>query len=150
LDHTRAVDHACHTLGDRQKTPQPQHAEGARELLAGIGDERKIELQRFGERLVPFEAVEADAVNLGPYGGDVGLPVPEGACFLGSARGKVLRVKVEDVGPAAELRRRELPAVVERSRDFGNSIAYVEHAYSRYPLGAEDVFSSLLRPDTEA
>jgi hypothetical protein len=89
---------------------------------------------------VPFEAVEADAVNLGPYGGDVGLPVPEGACFLGSARGKVLRVKVEDVGPAAELRRRELPAVVERSRDFGNCIAYVEHAYSRYPLRAEDVF----------
>jgi hypothetical protein len=66
-----------------------------------VGDERKVQLQRVRECFVLLDPLEAYAEDLGARGGDVGLPVPEGARFLRSTGSEVLRVEVKDVGPPA-------------------------------------------------
>src|SRR5206468_11569773 len=83
---------------------------------------------------------EADAVDFGPCGREVGLPVPEGTGLLGSAGREVLRVEVQDIGRAAKLHGRELPAVVQRRRDLRDRIADVQHE-----LSALSAFDSRLK-----
>src|SRR5262249_17834402 len=115
------------------EAPQALNAESRRDVLLLVGDKGKIELQRLGERLVLRDSFEAHAEDLRARGAHVCLPVPEGASFLGSTGREVLRIEVDDVRPSAELRGRELPAVVKRAFEIGDRIADFQHAL---PLAA--------------
>ena len=108
-----------------------EHPIGVDRLEIGIiADERKVELQIIGERLLGKSQIAADAYNLGVHSLKIAVIVPTGRQFRDSRGGKIEHVKF-DQNVFLSLKAAELQLAALRTGQF-EIRSFVSNLYCKH------------------
>jgi len=103
---------------------------GDPDLPAGIADQREREVELFGEALVLFPSVEADAEDPGVFRFVLVDEVPEPGTLKRSARCVGLRIEPQNDLPAAQVPEPDGLAAMVGGLEIGGKISNIQHACS--------------------